>query len=104
MKQKRAVKPTWKAEEKIGFWLSQKEKYMFRFFGKLGANEDMGISKQGISLTPVGSHESDPFVEPSYEPERAELDSITLKTIKLVLNNDELTDAKKINIIKTLVT
>ena len=35
MKQKRAVKPIWKAEEKIGFWLSQKEKVMFRFFGKL---------------------------------------------------------------------
>jgi len=35
MKQKRAVKPTWKAEEKIGFWLSQRERVMFRFFGKL---------------------------------------------------------------------
>ena len=34
MKQKRAVKPTWKAEEKIGFWLSQRERVMFRFFGK----------------------------------------------------------------------
>jgi len=34
MKQKRAVKPAWKAEEKIGFWLSQREKVMLRFFGK----------------------------------------------------------------------
>ena len=34
VKQKRAVKPTWKAEEKIGFWLSQRERVMFRFFGK----------------------------------------------------------------------
>jgi len=40
MKQKRAVKPTWKAEEKIGFWLSQREKVMFRFFGKLEKNEE----------------------------------------------------------------
>jgi len=35
MKQKRAATPIYKQARKKGFWLSQKEKVMFRFFGKL---------------------------------------------------------------------